>query len=325
MDFKGNATPKFKKTMCCTPQNKMYFYTLSYRSGFTYAEFEPMGVFQFSPNSRYIVVQEDNQTVSLYVQRLFGFHGNNTKLTFTTISGSAKDKEDFIPVLNGELFFEKGQTSSVINISIINDKIYELDELFYVNLTSVESTDFYHQKPRLHFDYSLSSVTILANDFMSGLLSIGPAITYINEDSNNSALNTVTIQVKRTQGSSGIVHVTLTTFGARKAKNGLQGLPFEQSHMSRNISWATEDLDFEERAILITMLDGQSETQVSIKILDDDDPEGLEIFYVFLTDPEGGAQIMAGRDDTGFSDFSTILIQGIVLYLKHSLLYLFSL
>ncbi|XP_073480601.1 adhesion G-protein coupled receptor V1 isoform X2 [Aquarana catesbeiana] len=280
------------------------------KSGFTYAEFEPMGVFQFSPNSRYIVVQEDNQTVSLHVQRLFGFHGNNTKLTFTTISGSAKEKEDFVPVLNGKLVFDKGQTSSVINISIINDKIYELDELFYVNLTSVESTDFYHQKPRLHFDYSLSSVTILANDFTSGLLSIGPAITYINEDSNNSALNTVTIQVKRTQGSSGIVHVTLTTFGARKAKNGLQGLPFEQSHMSRNISWATEDLDFEEQAILITMLDGQSETQVSIKILDDDDPEGLEVFYVFLTDAQGGAQIMDGRDDTGFSDFSTILIQG---------------
>ncbi|XP_018414734.1 PREDICTED: G-protein coupled receptor 98, partial [Nanorana parkeri] len=280
------------------------------KSGFTYAEFEPMGVFQFSPNSRYIVVQEDSQTVSLHVQRLFGFHGNSTKLTFTTISGSAKEKEDFVPILNGELIFEKGRTSSVINISIINDKIYEPNELFYVNLTSVESTDVYYQRPRLHFDYSLSSITILANDFMSGLLSIGPAITYINEDSNNSALNTVTIQVKRTQGSSGIVHVTLTTFGARKARNGLQGWPFEQSHMSRNISWATEDLDFEEQAILITMLDGQSETQVSIKILDDDEPEGLEIFYVFLTDPQGGAQIMDGRDNTGFSSFSTIIIRG---------------
>ncbi|KAM5191785.1 adhesion G-protein coupled receptor V1 [Mantella aurantiaca] len=280
------------------------------KSGFTYAEFEPMGVFQFFPNSRYIVVQEDNQTVSLHVQRLFGFHGNSTKLTFTTISGSAKEKEDFVPILNGELIFQKGQTSSVINISIINDKIYELNELFYVNLTSVESTEVYHQRPRLHFDYSLSTVTILANDFMSGLLSIGPAITYINEDSNNSALNTVTIQAKRTQGSSGIVHVTLTTFGSHKAKNGLQGQPFEQSHASRNISWATEDLDFEAQAILITMLDGQSETQVSIKILDDDEPEGLEIFYVFLTDPQGGAQILDGRDDTGFSAFSTIIIRG---------------
>ncbi|XP_072270059.1 adhesion G-protein coupled receptor V1 [Pyxicephalus adspersus] len=280
------------------------------KSGFTYAEFEPMGVFQFSPSSRYIVVQEDIKTVSLHVERLFGFHGNNTKLTFTTISGSAKEKEDFVPILNGELIFRQGQTSSIINISIINDKVYELNELFYVNLTSVESTDFYQLGPRLHIDYSLSSLTILANDFMSGLLSIGPAITYINEDSNNSALNTVTIQVKRTHGSSGIVHVILTTFGARKAKNGLQGLPFEQSHMSRNISWATEDLDFEEQAILITMLDGQSETQVSIKILDDDEPEGLEILYVFLTNPQGGAQIMEGRDETGFSAFSTIIIRG---------------
>lgn len=292
-------------------KEKTYFCTLFYRLGFTCAEFEPMGIFQFSPNSRYIVVQEDNQTVSLHVQRLFGFHGNNTKLTFTTISGSAKEKEDFVPILNGELIFEKGQTSSVINISIINDKIYELNELFYVNLTSVESTHVYHQRPRLHFDSSLSTVTILANDFMSGVLSIGPAIIYINEDSNNSM---VTIQVKRTQGSSGIVHVTLTTFGAQRAKNGLDGLPFEHSHMTRNISWATEDSDFEERAILITMLDGQSETQVSFAILEDDEPEGLEIFYVFLADPQGGARIMDGKDDTGFSAFSSVIIQGIILH-----------
>ncbi|XP_075069096.1 adhesion G-protein coupled receptor V1 [Mixophyes fleayi] len=280
------------------------------KSGFTFAEFEPMGIFQFAHHSKYIIVQEDSRTVSLHVQRLYGFNGNNTKLTFHTISGSAKENEDYVPIDNGELIFAKYQTSSVIEVSIVDDKMYELDELFYLNLTSVESVDVYHEKPRLHLDFSLSTITILANDFMSGVLSIGPAIMYVDEDTNNSVVNIVTIHVKRTQGSSGIVHITLTTFGARKAKNGLQGLPFEHIHGSRNISWATEGLDFEEQEILITLLDGESETEVSLKILNDEEPEGLEMFYVFLTDPQGGAQIMDGRDDSGYSSFSTIVIQG---------------
>ncbi|XP_056394317.1 adhesion G-protein coupled receptor V1 isoform X2 [Hyla sarda] len=280
------------------------------KQGFTFAEIEPMGVFQFSPNSTYIVVQEDNHTVSLHVQRLYGFHGNKTKVTFQTISGSAKPKEDYVPIDNGEVIFEHYQTSSIVKVTIINDKIYETDELFYINLTSVESIDAFHESPRLHLDFSLSTIQILANDFMSGVLSIGPAITYIDEDSNHSALNLVTIHVRRTHGSSGIVQVMLTTFGARKAQIGLQGLPFEQSHGSKNISWATEDLDFEAQAMLITLLDGQNEAEVSLRIIDDEEPEGMEMFYVFLTDPKGGAQIMEGKDESGYSSFSAIVIQG---------------
>lgn len=273
-----------------------------------------MGVFQFSPNSKYIVVQEDNQTVSLHVQRLYGFHGNNTRVTFQTISGSAKPKEDYVSIDNGEVIFQKYQTSSIVQVSIIDDKIYEPDELFYVNLTSVENMDVYYERPRLHSDFSLSTIQILANDFMSGVLSIGPAITYIDEDSNHSALNIVTVHIRRTHGSSGIVQVMLTTFGARKAQKGLQGFPFEQSYGSKNLSWATEGLDFEDQAILITLLDGQSETEVSLRIIDDEEPEGMEMFYVFLTDPQGGAQIMEGKDEIGYSSFSAIVIQGIFTF-----------
>ncbi|XP_071995626.1 adhesion G-protein coupled receptor V1 isoform X3 [Engystomops pustulosus] len=280
------------------------------KQGFTFAEFEPMGIFQFSPKSKYIVVQEDNYTVSLHVQRLYGFSGNNTRVTFQTISESAKPKEDYVPISNGELVFEKYQTSSMIQVSIIDDKLYEPDELFYVNLTSVESIGVYHDGPRLHPDFTLSAIQILANDFMSGVLSIGPAITYIDEDSNHSALNIVTIHIRRTHGSSGTVQVVLTTFGAWKAQHGLQGLPFENTHGSRNISWATEGLDFEDQAMLITLQDGQSETEVSLRIIDDEEPEGMEIFYVYLSDPQGGAQIMDGKDDIGYSSFSAIFIRG---------------
>ncbi|KAM4707152.1 adhesion G-protein coupled receptor V1 [Discoglossus pictus] len=281
-----------------------------FRSGFTFAEFEPMGVFQFSSSSKYIVVQEDVQTVSLHVHRLYGFYGNKTKIHYQTISGSAKALEDFVPIENGELIFDKYQTSSTIDISIIDDDINERDELFYLNLTFVESVDIYQAKPRLNDDSSISIITILANDLISGFLSIGPAITYIEEDTNNSALNTVTIHIKRTHGSSGVVHAMLMTFGGLNAINGLQGLPFEHRHGSTNLTWATEGLDFEEQSTLITFKDGESEHKVSFRIIDDEEPEGLEVFYVFLKDPQGGAKIIEGKDETGYASFSTIIIQG---------------
>ncbi|XP_075449203.1 adhesion G-protein coupled receptor V1 isoform X3 [Ascaphus truei] len=280
------------------------------KPGFTYAEFEPMGVFQFSSNSKHVTVEEDVQTVSLLVQRLYGFRGNKTKLNFQTISASAKEDEDYVPIASGELIFEERQTSSIIQVSIIDDNIYEMDELFYLNLTSVEGLDVYQEKPRLNFDSSLSTITILANDVIFGFLSIGPAVTYVEEDTNNSALSIVTIHIKRTHGFSGVVHVTLIPFGGINAKNGLQGLPFEHSHGSTNLSWATEGLDFEGQSILITLLDGESENKVSIRILDDEDPEGLEVFYVFLKDPQGGAQIIDGKDESGYASFSTIIIEG---------------
>ncbi|KAM8960806.1 adhesion G-protein coupled receptor V1 [Pelodytes ibericus] len=280
------------------------------KQGFTIAEFEPMGVFQFSSNSTRIVIEEDVQTVSLCVQRLYGFHGNKTKLRFQTISGSAKAVEDYVPIDTGEIVFKKHQTRAIIQISIINDIVYETNEHFYLNLTSVESMDVYHAIPRLHFDLSLSTITILANDFISAFLSIGPAIIYVEEDASNSTINIASISVKRTRSLSGDVHVTLDTFGAINSRNGLQGLPFEHYHGSSNFSWATEGLDFEDKSVVITLLDGESESKVSFQILDDEEPEGLEVFYVFLKNPQGGAEISDGTDKNEYASFSTIIIKG---------------
>ncbi|XP_053555694.1 LOW QUALITY PROTEIN: adhesion G-protein coupled receptor V1 [Bombina bombina] len=280
------------------------------RSGFTFAEFEPMGVFQFTSNSKYLVVHEEIQTISLQVQRLYGFQGDKIKLHFQTISGSAKALEDYVPIDSGELIFEKYQTSSNIEISIIDDNSNELDEFFLLNLTSVESVGIYQAKPQINIDSSLSTITILANDAIHGFVSIGPAIIYVEEDTNNSALNIVSIHIKRTHGSSGIVHATLSPFGGLNAVNGLDGLPFENMHKYSNLSWATESLDFEEQAMLITLKDGENETKVSFRILDDEEPEGMEIFYVFLKDPTGGVQIIEGKDESGYASFSTIIIRG---------------
>ncbi|PNI73009.1 ADGRV1 isoform 11 [Pan troglodytes] len=143
------------------------------RSGFIVAEIEPMGVFQFSTSSRNIIVSEDTQMIRLHVQRLFGFHSDLIKVSYQTTAGSAKPLEDFEPVQNGELFFQKFQTEVDFEITIINDQLSEIEEFFYINLTSVEIRGLQkfdvNWSPRLNLDFSVAVITILDNDDLAGM------------------------------------------------------------------------------------------------------------------------------------------------------------
>jgi G-protein coupled receptor 98 len=80
--------------------------------------------------------------------------------------------------------------------------------------------------------------------------------------------------------------------------------------------WAVEGEDFEEQTLILTFLDGERERKVSVLILDDDEPEGQEFFYVFLTDPQGGAQIVRGKGNAGFAAFATVIIAGNLWLMK---------
>ncbi|XP_015282612.1 PREDICTED: G-protein coupled receptor 98 [Gekko japonicus] len=284
------------------------------RSGFTIAEIEPMGIFQFAPNSRHISVQEDVQVVRLYVQRLLGYQSNFTKVLYQTTAGSAKPPEDFESVHNGELVFGLFQTEAVFEILIIDDSISEQDEMFFVNLTSVEVLATQELdltwNPRLNPEFSVASVILLGNDIHHGILSIGPAVINTEEDANNSIPNSVLIHIKRTQGFVGNVSVAIKTLGGINAQSGIGTSPFETVSWVSNLTWAIEGVDFEELALSVMLLDGEGESRVSVRILDDDEPEGQEFFYVILSNPEGGAVIMEGNDEYGFAGFATIVIKG---------------
>ncbi|XP_043920117.1 adhesion G-protein coupled receptor V1 [Protopterus annectens] len=280
------------------------------RSGFTEAEIEPMGVFQFAPNSTHVIVEENVQKVFLHVQKYFGFHGNKTKVGYEMIAGSAKSGEDYKPVQNGQLIFEAKQTDAIIIAIVIDDKIFESDEEFYVVLTSAETLDekLKDSLPRINQDFNNATITILANDIVNGYLSLGPPVTYINEDINSTS--THFIYVKRSLGFSGVVQVTLKTFGRIGKENGLAGTLTEIGNSQSNLTWATEGLDFEEQITLVTLQDGEKEVKVPVRITDDSEPEGQEIFYVYLSDPEGGALIVEGVDQQGFAAFAAIIILG---------------
>ncbi|CAH6787485.1 Adgrv1 [Phodopus roborovskii] len=369
------------------------------RSGFTAAEIEPMGIFQFSPSSRNITVSEDAQTIRIHVQRLFGFHSDLITVSYKTTAGSAKPLEDFEPVQSGEVSFQRFQAEVDFEITIINDLLPETEETFYINLTSVESRGLRKEdvnwRPRLNLDHSVALVTILDNDDLAGvgvsvpttavtmaldntlpalesvstthpnrskviatlyttemfatvpettdvpatpemlvtthsamsempdltsgtahamgygILSLRPPIVYVAEETENSTHSVAEILIQRTGSFTGNVSVTARTFGGRCVQKEPSVWPFEDVvYGVANLTWAVEEEDFEEQALTLTFLDGEREHRMSVQVLDDDEPEGQEFFYVFLTDPQGGVQIVRGKDDAGFSAFAVVIITG---------------
>lgn len=379
-----------------------------------------MGVFQFSPSSRNITVSEDAQTIRICVQRLFGFHGDLIKVSYETTAGSAEPLEDFEPLQKGDIFFQRFQTEVDFEITIINDQRPEIEETFYINLTSVEAGGVgeggVSWRPRLNPDLSVAVVTILDNDDLAGVaaslpmtagtvagdshvpvtagtvagdstalamesgftthpskskitpipytmevfapvtetagvtaipeklatthsaisvkpdvglgtadtsvygtLSVGPPIVYVSEEMKNSTPSSADILIQRSGGSSGSVSITVRTFGGRCAQKEPSLWPSQDVYGVGNLTWATEEEDFEEQMLTLTFLNGERERKITVRILDDDEPEGQEFFYVFLTDPQGGAEIVTGKDSTGFSAVAVVIITGNIAH-YHSVL-----
>lgn len=76
---------------------------------------------------------------------------------------------------------------------------------------------------------------------------------------------------------------------------------------------AREEQDFRLESTLVSFQAGQNETEVVLFILDDSEPEGQEVFFIYLSDPEGGAQITDGPQQ-GFGAFAKITILGTFIY-----------
>ncbi|XP_029685938.1 LOW QUALITY PROTEIN: adhesion G-protein coupled receptor V1 [Takifugu rubripes] len=279
------------------------------RSGFTLAVVEPLGIYQFAPASRHLVIAEEIQTITLYVQRLYGSHGNRTQLSYSTTAGSATAGEDFVAVADGRLVFDSPrQTNASFRLSVLDDALSEADEDFHVNLTDVQAgapdATWADASPRLHPRHSVATVTILASDVTGGVLSIGPGLVRTPEDGvdDTQRERRIVLKVRRSDSVAGGVRVRVRAYGAGSAAP----LPFA---VESTEALAKEEEDFRLETRVASFQAGQSETEVILVILDDPEPEGQEAFFVYLSEPEGGAQI-TDSPNQGFGAFSKITILG---------------
>lgn len=181
---------------------------------------EPLGIYQLAPDSRQIVIAEDIQTITLYVQRLYGSRSNTTYVSYKTIAQSATAGEDFVAVPDGRLVFESSrQSNSSFHLSILDDSLSEPDEYFHVNLTGVQvlSPDlaWAESSPRLNPQHSMATVTILASDATGGVLSIGPELVQVPEDRDEETQQErrVVLRVRRSDSVAGDVRVRVQAYG----------------------------------------------------------------------------------------------------------------
>lgn len=181
-----------------------------------------MGIFRFAPDSRQLVIAEDIQTITLYVQKLFGSRSNSSRLSYATPAGSAEAGKDFIAVSDGRVVFDSPyQTNASVHLSILDDALSEPDEHFFVNLTGVQVLDpdpaWVNISPRLDLEHSLATVTILASDVTGGVLSIGPELVQTPEDKEEGAQQErrVVLRVRRSDSVAGDVSVRLRAYGGK--------------------------------------------------------------------------------------------------------------
>uniref|UniRef100_A0A8C1R4H9 Calx-beta domain-containing protein n=1 Tax=Cyprinus carpio TaxID=7962 RepID=A0A8C1R4H9_CYPCA len=176
--------------------------------------------------------------------------------------------------------------------SVLDDSLTEPHEDFYVNLTSVRilsaSLPSVDAQPRNVSQNSDATVTVCANDVVSRFLRIGPAIIHTSEDSQEGApQQKLALRVLRSVGITGVV---------------------TQFHQEHSGTWALEGEDFVLETQTVTLLEGQNEVEVSVLILNDQEPEGQKAFFIYLSEAEGGAEIVSVPDELGFTSFAKIII-----------------
>ncbi|KAL2079827.1 hypothetical protein ACEWY4_025571 [Coilia grayii] len=84
----------------------------------------------------------------------------------------------------------------------------------------------------------------------------------------------------------------------------------EEAANALNYTWAEEGKDFELETQLVTLVEGQRQAKVNIQILDDTEPEGQEMFVIYLSEAQGGAELVSGVHQRGLTTFSKIIILG---------------
>ncbi|XP_014662998.1 PREDICTED: G-protein coupled receptor 98-like isoform X2 [Priapulus caudatus] len=204
----------------------------------------PHGVVSFSPSSQAVRLNEaeQNKSIILTVQRKFG-----------------------------AIDLASGQQSNTIKVEILDDDIPEVDEVFLVNLTSVELLSRFatSMQPSLDPQSSTAQITISANDGTQGMVHFTPESINLNVD---ESVGNVTLHIYRSQGHFGDVSVFYYS----------QSVPPEGAKADDDFIVAAQELRFAA---------GEGAKDIQVQIIDDDIAEPSETFEIILASASNGLQL----------------------------------
>ncbi|XP_048378191.1 sodium/calcium exchanger 3-like isoform X1 [Stegostoma tigrinum] len=203
--------------------------------------------------------------VTLTVVCKGGEQNSTFYVDYRTEDGSANAGSDY-EYTEGTLIFKPGETTKEITVGIIDDDIFEEDEHFFVRLGNLRSGDaegMFDSDPTEYPKGRLvtplvATVTILDDDH-AGIFTFEDKVYHVSE-----SVGVMELKVLRTSGARGTVMVPYRTVEGTARGGGV---------------------DYEDAVGELEFLNDETMKTIQVKIVDDEEYEKQENFFVVLEKP----------------------------------------
>ncbi|XP_069799437.1 sodium/calcium exchanger 2 isoform X1 [Dendropsophus ebraccatus] len=203
--------------------------------------------------------------VTLNVVCQGGDGGSTFYVDYKTEDGSANAGSDY-EYSEGTLIFKPGETQKEIKIGIIDDDIFEEDEHFFVRLMNLRVGDAEGMfepdgdgRPKARLVSPLIATVTILDDDHAGIFTFEEKLVHVSE-----SVGVLEVKVVRNSGARGTVVIPYRTVEGT-ARGG--GIDFEDAY---------GELEFQNDETVKTL---------QVKIVDDEEYEKQENFYVVLEEP----------------------------------------
>ena len=212
----------------------------------------PAGVLTLAATN--LTVGEGDGGVTITLDRLGGSAGSVT-VGYRTVAGTAEFSRDYRHV-EGVLGFADGTTRQTLVVPILQDSLFEGDEVLFV--------EFFDVKGGAVLATPRATVTIRDDDPPpGGAIQFGSTTFQVAENGGGAV-----IELVRVRGAAGAASVTLNITDGT-ARNGVD---YQASASTR-----------------VTFAPGQTRATVTIPVLDNDRFEGNRQLNLAISEPQGGA------------------------------------
>ncbi|PIK34167.1 putative G-protein coupled receptor [Apostichopus japonicus] len=252
-------------------------------------EIAPSGIISFDENSRNILVDETEGEVQLVIQRQLGAQGVVT-VVYQTTASTAVPGQDYVEISGGVVRLRDGQQTATVTIGLLAENSPELEKVFFVNLTSVDSGDGNQgelETQQTPTEYLFCEILLPVRKKVTGY--------WYQETLRPSFVTGADRGWRRTMESD-----VISQF-ANDWHNCAALLAAERN--------ASAGLDYRVLEESIIFRENENSDTVQLEVCDDNEPEPAETFYVYLTVVAGGGRV-AGPGDTPQRGFTEVIILG---------------
>uniref|UniRef100_A0A3Q2UTB7 Solute carrier family 8 member 2b n=1 Tax=Haplochromis burtoni TaxID=8153 RepID=A0A3Q2UTB7_HAPBU len=224
-----------------------------------------------------IILCNISSVTVFYFCCLGGLGENTFYVDYRTEDGSANAGSDY-EYTEGTLVFKPGETCKEIKIGIIDDDIFEEDEHFFVRLLNLRvgdaegmfESDEVGAAPKARLVEPLVATVTILDDDHAGIFTFSERMVRVSE-----SVGTMELTVVRNSGARGTVI-----------------LPY---HTESGTAKAGED--FEEARGELEFTNDQTSQTLQVRIIDDEEYEKHENFFIVLEEPQGTEGQMTAEEE----------------------------